>query len=60
MISNTFLKTLVLALKNEPNYIIKTLLFESLRGLLDTFHIGPEEITITISMNSIEIEQVCK
>jgi protein phosphatase-4 regulatory subunit 3 len=47
----TLLKNIISTFKQEPNYVTKTLLFEVLRGTLDTLHIGPEELTLNQIMD---------
>jgi protein phosphatase-4 regulatory subunit 3 len=47
----TLLKNIISTFKQETHYVTKTLLFEVLRGTLDTLHIGPEELTLNQIMD---------
>jgi protein phosphatase-4 regulatory subunit 3 len=44
---NHLFKAIVETFVGETHYVTKTLLYEVLRGSLDTLHIGPDEATLT-------------
>lgn len=49
---SVFFKTIVMTFITEPHYVTKTLMYEVVRGFLDTLHIGPDDLTLN-SMSDV-------
>jgi len=43
-------KAIVMSFVNETHYVTKALLYEVVRGFLDTLHIGPDDLTLNTMM----------